>query len=454
MQLAMSFEGVRSSGCFVHVSTAYANSNRSGVIEEKLYESDIDHEHTFSELNRTTGEEHQRLAEQLRVHYGHPNNYTFTKWLAEHLIGSRHGDLPTLIIRPSIIGSTYRTPFNGWTSAPQGFGALVALGAFGAFLRLPSDGKAIGDVIPADYVASASLRATVQMAGRVGRLEVMHVASSHANPVTWSELSRQAVKGFDKLRMYQIPQQYMISPRCVYTWCSSSWRYALMHALDDAALVLAQLLVSLLGVVFPALGKQLSKPVRFLCRRQNVLKLLHHFICNQWIFKTDKIRELAHREHDPDFPLDVENIKWEPWCIDYVEGLCRYSLIPTLERITKREKEQATHAPDKPTTTTTTHRDTDRDRDSPSSTSTSATTTSSTSLGMCNPCCQSSNHPPESPPPSPSPVVESDESSEGKGRSDGAPLMSSRKISGTTTEGDTMALPSDVSNDSIERACC
>jgi len=352
MQLAMSCEGVRSSGCFVHVSTAYANSNRSGVIEEKLYESDIDHEHEFSELGRTTGEEHERLAEQLRVRYGHPNHYTFTKCLCEHLIDSRRGDMPTLIVRPSIIGSTYKTPFKGWTNAPQGFGTLVAFRAFGASLRLPSDGMAIGDVIPSDYVSSAIIKGAVATAGRVGHLEVMHVSSSHTNPITWNELGRHAVKAFTQQNSQsKIPKKYMIGPRFVVKWCSSSRKYAVMHAMDDAAVVAGQSVAARLSDVLPSQGRQLSKLVKFLRRRQKALKLLHPFICNQWTFKTDKISQLAREDDEPDFPLDVENIDWELWCKDYLEGLCRYSLIPTLERMSARDKDPpAPKQPLKPST--------------------------------------------------------------------------------------------------------
>jgi len=195
-------------------------------------------------------------------------------------------------------------------------------------------------VIPSDYVASAIIKGAVAMAGRVGHLEVMHVASSHTNPITWNELARHAVKAITQQNSQnRIPKKYMIGPRLVVKWCASSKRYAVLHAMNDAAVVVGHSVAARLSGVLPSQGRQLSKLFKFLGRRQNVLKLLHPFICNQWTFKTDKISQLAREDDEPDFPLDVENIDWELWCKDYLEGLCRYSLIPTLERITARDEE-------------------------------------------------------------------------------------------------------------------
>ena len=39
-----------------------------------------------------------------------PNTYTFTKALAEYVISQEAKDLPLAIIRPSIVGSSWREP--------------------------------------------------------------------------------------------------------------------------------------------------------------------------------------------------------------------------------------------------------------------------------------------------------------------------------------------------------
>lgn len=47
-------------------------------------------------------------------HYGWENTYTFTKAMGETLIQTMREDVPIVIIRPSIIESSYKEPFPGW----------------------------------------------------------------------------------------------------------------------------------------------------------------------------------------------------------------------------------------------------------------------------------------------------------------------------------------------------
>lgn len=41
----------------------------------------------------------------------HPNTYTYTKALAEYLVQQEAGDLNVAIIRPSIVGASWKEPF-------------------------------------------------------------------------------------------------------------------------------------------------------------------------------------------------------------------------------------------------------------------------------------------------------------------------------------------------------
>ena len=55
------------------------------------------------------------LNQYLRAqHYGWENTYTFTKAMGESVIHNQRGDLPVVIIRPSVIESSYKEPFPGW----------------------------------------------------------------------------------------------------------------------------------------------------------------------------------------------------------------------------------------------------------------------------------------------------------------------------------------------------
>lgn len=47
--------------------------------------------------------------------YGWPNTYVFTKAVAEMLVEQLKGDLPVVILRPTIVTSTFKEPFPGWS---------------------------------------------------------------------------------------------------------------------------------------------------------------------------------------------------------------------------------------------------------------------------------------------------------------------------------------------------
>lgn len=46
--------------------------------------------------------------------YGWSNTYVFTKAMGEMLLGQFKDNVPLVILRPTIITSTYKEPFSGW----------------------------------------------------------------------------------------------------------------------------------------------------------------------------------------------------------------------------------------------------------------------------------------------------------------------------------------------------
>lgn len=46
--------------------------------------------------------------------FGWPNTYVFTKAMGEMVLGHLRGDLPLVIVRPTIITSILRDPLPGW----------------------------------------------------------------------------------------------------------------------------------------------------------------------------------------------------------------------------------------------------------------------------------------------------------------------------------------------------
>ena len=112
-----------------HVSTAYVNCNimTNEKIEEKVYDlpGRQDCEKIVQDILKLGP---QTVDEQEKTILGvYPNTYTFTKSLAERMLQKRRGNLPVVIVRPSIIQGNYNDPFMGWTDtiAASGFQMLM-----------------------------------------------------------------------------------------------------------------------------------------------------------------------------------------------------------------------------------------------------------------------------------------------------------------------------------------
>ena len=91
----------------VHVSTAYANCNRSDVAE-MIYPPPIQP----AKLLEASEWMDEQVLDVLtaKIINDRPNTYTFTKALAEYVVSQEANDLPIAIIRPSIVGSSWHEP--------------------------------------------------------------------------------------------------------------------------------------------------------------------------------------------------------------------------------------------------------------------------------------------------------------------------------------------------------
>ncbi len=106
------------------MSTAYANCDRYHI-DEKLYEPTsvrVKPEHLIELCEWMSEDLVECLSERLVT--PKPNTYTYTKALAECLVMREMAHMPCAIVRPSIIGSTWREPFPGWIDNFNGPSAL------------------------------------------------------------------------------------------------------------------------------------------------------------------------------------------------------------------------------------------------------------------------------------------------------------------------------------------
>ncbi|KAH8660183.1 male sterility protein-domain-containing protein [Xylariales sp. PMI_506] len=83
----------------------------------------------------------------------HPNPYTFTKCVAEHLLSVTAKDISWTIVRPSIISVSWEYPHPGWVDSYAAFTGFVAATGSDLVRIIRADPEATIDVVPVDTVA-------------------------------------------------------------------------------------------------------------------------------------------------------------------------------------------------------------------------------------------------------------------------------------------------------------
>ncbi|WCJ41790.1 Fatty acyl-CoA reductase 3 [Euphorbia peplus] len=172
---------------FVHVSTAYVCGERSGLIDENSYRMgetlsgvsklSIDEEKKFIETKlhelraegateTTIRDVMKDLGIQRAKKYGWPNTYVFTKAMGEMIVEYMKGNLPVIIIRPTMVTSTFQQPFPGWIEGVKTIDAIVVSWGKGKLKYFVTDLSAIVDLIPADMVINAIIVTMVAHANK------------------------------------------------------------------------------------------------------------------------------------------------------------------------------------------------------------------------------------------------------------------------------------------------
>ncbi|XP_028071056.1 alcohol-forming fatty acyl-CoA reductase-like [Camellia sinensis] len=118
--------------------------------------------------------------------YGWPNTYVFTKAMGEMLLGEmKENEMPIVILRPTIITSTYKEPFPGWIEGLRTVDSLIVGYGKGKLTFFPGDLECILDLIPADMVVNSMVVAMAAHANKPNCREMMiyQVGSSVSNPI-------------------------------------------------------------------------------------------------------------------------------------------------------------------------------------------------------------------------------------------------------------------------------
>ncbi|KAM6595226.1 hypothetical protein CsatA_005750 [Cannabis sativa] len=204
----------------VHVSTAYVAGEKEGVIVESPCEMgeslngaiglDINNELNLlqQKLKQLQPNNSDLTNSQITLamkdfglqrakEFGWPNTYVFTKAMGEMILEEEKANINVVILRPTIVTSTYKEPFPGWVEGIRTIDSMAVGYAKGKLTCFLGDLESIVDVIPADYVVNAIVVA-MAVHGNDPYLnrKIYQVGSSMRNPVKYRELQEFGYRYF------------------------------------------------------------------------------------------------------------------------------------------------------------------------------------------------------------------------------------------------------------------
>ncbi|CAI0402456.1 unnamed protein product [Linum tenue] len=203
---------------FLQVSTAYVNGHRQGRIMERAFDMGdcIARENNNSLVYEAASRFTLDIEDEVKLvidskeafhpnemaikmrelglerakKYGWQDTYVFTKAMGEMVIDNMRGEVPVVILRPSVIESTYKEPFPGWMEGNRMMDPIVLYYGKGQLTGFLVDPNGVLDVVPADMVVNATLAAIAKHGmEKKPEINVYQIASSVVNPLIFKDLA-------------------------------------------------------------------------------------------------------------------------------------------------------------------------------------------------------------------------------------------------------------------------
>ncbi|XP_055811608.1 fatty acyl-CoA reductase 2, chloroplastic-like [Solanum dulcamara] len=334
-QLMMFAKKCKNLKLLMHYSTAYANGEREGLILEKPFtmgESITKEKITsispytnfpslnaakemdlVSKLNNLTNNGLEQIMKDLGVEraklYGWQDTYTFTKAIGEMMINSMRDEIPILILRPSVITSSYKEPFPGWIQGYRVIDPSLFLYGKGELPGLYGDPDTHVDVIPVDLVVNATMAAIAKHGYLLSpQLNVYHLATTFVNPISIHQVFDYCYEYFtlfpfvnskgDKIEVKEMKYFDKISDFSNYIWEVLSKQHRVQD-LSEKELLKIQM--------------RFKRKVEFL---KNFSKLYEPYAFYKGWFHTGNMRNLMEEmseEERRSFEIDASNINWKDY---------------------------------------------------------------------------------------------------------------------------------------------
>jgi fatty acyl-CoA reductase len=307
----------------VHVSTAYANCNRSDVAE-MIYPPPI---HPSKLLDASEWMDDQVFdAITAKVISDRPNTYTFTKALAEYVISQESKDLPLAIIRPSIVGSSWREPMPGWIDNYNGPSGMLVATSKGMLRTMLGNSTATADIVPVDVCVNMMIAIAWHTAIKQPKnIPIYHCCTGHLGTLTWGKAVEYGLQHLDTICM----ENAITFPHLQFT--ENRFRYFYLRLFQE--LVPAFILDCYMRIIgrkpiFAKLSDKIYKSVR----------TLDFFTSHSWIFPNDNSILLQNEMTDVDqriFNFDLKDLDWFQYWRNYCLGTKQYLLREDLAHMSK-----------------------------------------------------------------------------------------------------------------------
>ncbi|XWS43283.1 hypothetical protein CRYUN_Cryun16bG0089700 [Craigia yunnanensis] len=336
---------------FLQVSTAYANGQRQGRIMEKPFDIGdcIAMENLISETTPRSipelvvenelvlaqsskeGCHESEVAQKMKElglerarKYGWQDTYVFTKAMGEMMINNMRGEIPVVVIRPSVIESTCKEPFPGWMEGNRMMDPIVLCYGKGQLTGFLVDPNGVLDVVPADMVVNATL-AAIARHGMTPKpdINIYHIASSVVNPLVFQDLAKLIHEHYNsspfldsKGSPIHVPSMMLFNS--MEDFSAHLWRDAFQRTRLTAMATWS--------------GK-LSQKLETICRKSVEQAKYLANIYEPYTFyggrfdnsNTEKLLEIMSEEEKRNFGFDVESIDWKDYIKNvHIPGLRRH----------------------------------------------------------------------------------------------------------------------------------
>ncbi|XP_041746443.1 fatty acyl-CoA reductase 1 isoform X2 [Coregonus clupeaformis] len=302
---------------FLHVSTAYANCDRT-LIEEVVYPPPVDYKKLIDSLEWMD----EKLVSAMTPGLigKRPNTYTYTKAMAEYLVQQECGNLNVAIIRPSIVGASWKEPFPGWIDNFNGPSGIFIAAGKGILRTMRASNNAVADLVPVDVVINTTLAAAwysgSQRHTRPKSILVYNCTTGGINPFHWGEVEYCINMTFKTNPLEQAFRRPNVNLRS-NPFTNQYWT-TVSHTLP-----------ALLYDVYLRATGQKPRMMKTITRLHKAMMVLEYFTSHSWVWNTDNVTMLMNQMGTDDkrmFNFDVRQLNWAEYMENYCMGTKKYVL--------------------------------------------------------------------------------------------------------------------------------